>query len=157
ELVDTIRQGIPNVAIRTTFIAGYPGETAKEFKELRDFIAEYRFDRLGVFSYSHEEDTGAYKHKDSVPAKLKLERVEELMYLQEGISLSLNQKKVGQTIKVLVDRLEDDFYIARSAHDSPEVDNEVLIHKGEKLLLAGSFYNVKITQAESFDLYGELQ
>lgn len=156
-LIDTIRQSIPGVAIRTTLIAGYPGETEKEFLELRKFIEEYRFDRLGVFAYSHEEDTGAFQLKDSVPYKSKMERVEELMRVQEEISLSLNQEKVGQTMKILVDRLEDEFYIARSEYDSPEVDNEVLISKNDTTLLPGSFYNVKITRAESFDLYGELQ
>ncbi|MEI7498855.1 MAG: 30S ribosomal protein S12 methylthiotransferase RimO [Bacteroidota bacterium] len=153
KLIDKIRKSIPEVAIRTTLIAGYPGETDKEFRELKTFIEEYRFDRLGVFSYSHEEDTGAYKLKDSVPAKRKMERAEELMSVQEGISLSLNQEKVGQTIKVLVERLEGDFYVARSEYDSPEVDNEVLISKKDKILIPGSFCDVKITRAESFDLF----
>ncbi len=158
KLVDTIRLAIPGVAIRTTFISGYPGETQKEFVELRNFIEDTRFDRLGVFTYSHEEDTGAYKHKDSVSAKVKTERVGELMSLQEGISLSLNQEKVGTTMKVLIDRSEGDFYIARSAHDSPEVDNEVLICRGEdNSLVPGIFCNVKITRAESFDLFAELK
>lgn len=157
KLIETIRHSVPGVAIRTTLIAGYPGETEREFRELRSFIEEYRFDRLGVFSYSHEEDTGAFKLKDSVPAKRKLERVEELMSVQEGISLSLNQEKVGNTMKVLVDRVEDDFYIARSEYDSPEVDNEVLIPVNNTTLHQGSFYNVKITRAESFDLYADLQ
>ncbi|MCX6307087.1 MAG: 30S ribosomal protein S12 methylthiotransferase RimO [Bacteroidetes bacterium] len=157
KLVDTIRYTIPGVAIRTTLIAGYPGETEKEFRELRSFVEEYRFDRLGVFSYSHEEDTGAFNQKDSVPQKRKTERMEELMSIQEGISLSLNQAKVGQTMKVLVDRLEGDFYVARSEHDSPEVDNEVLIQKQGKALDPGTFCNVKINRAESFDLFAEMQ
>lgn len=156
-LIDKIRQNIPGVAIRTTLITGFPGETEKEFLELRKFIEEYRFDRLGVFAYSHEEDTGAFHLKDSVPYKRKIERVEELMRVQEEISLSLNREKIGKTMKILVDRLEDDYYIARTEHDSPEVDNEVLISKNDTTLLPGSFYNVKITRAESFDLYGELQ
>jgi len=156
-LIDKIRQNIPGVAIRTTLITGYPGETEKEFLELRKFMEEYRFDRLGVFAYSHEEDTGAFQLKDSVPYKRKMERVDELMSVQEEISLSLNQEKVGLTMKILVDRLEDEYYIARSEYDSPEVDNEVLISKNDTTLLPGSFYNVKITRAESFDLYGELQ
>jgi ribosomal protein S12 methylthiotransferase len=157
KLVDTIRETIPGVAIRTTLIAGYPGETAIEFRELRKFIEEYRFDRLGVFSYSHEEDTGAYTLKDTVSEKCKRERVGELMAVQEEISLSLNQKKVGQHMKVIVDRREGDFYIARSEFDSPEVDNEVIIQKDDRELLPGSFCQVKITRAESFDLYAELQ
>ena len=157
KLVDTIRKAIPGVAIRTTLIAGYPGETETEFRELRNFIKDYRFNRLGVFSYSHEEDTGAFKLRDSVPEKRKRERVEELMTIQEEISLSLNNEKVGQPMKVILDRLEGDFYVARSEYDSPEVDNEVLIHKADTTLIPGLFYNVKITRAESFDLYAELQ
>lgn len=156
-LVEKIRKTIPGVAIRTTLIAGYPGETGKEFMELRNFIEEYRFDRLGVFTYSHEEDTGAFSLRDSVSEKRKTERVGELMALQEGISLSLNTVKVGQSLKVIVDREEDDFYIARSEYDSPEVDNEVLIHKSHKLLIPGSFYQVDIVRAESFDLYAEIK
>ena len=157
KLIDTIRQTIPDVAVRTTLIAGYPGETEKEFRELRNFIKECRFERLGVFAYSHEEDTAAYGLTDSVPAKIKSERVEELMSIQEEISLSLNQGKVGNTMRVLVDRTEGDFYIARTEFDSPEVDNEVLIPKGEETLIPGSFYNVRITRAESFDLFAEMK
>jgi ribosomal protein S12 methylthiotransferase len=156
-LIDTIRKVIPGVAVRTTLIAGYPGETDSEFKELRDFIEEYRFDRLGVFSYSHEEDTGAYKLRDSLSETQKMERVGELMSLQESISLSLNGEKVGKTMRVIVDRLEGDFYIARTEFDSPEVDNEVLIPKFDRILIPGTFCQVKITRAESFDLYAELQ
>ena len=157
KLIDTIRQAIPDVAIRTTLIAGYPGETEKEFQELRGFVEEYRFNRLGVFAYSHEEATLAHQLKDSISEKRKIERVDELMYLQEGISLSLNLEKVGQTMKVLVDRLEGEFYVARTEYDSPEVDNEVLIDKKHKILIPGDFYTVKIIRAESFDLYAELQ
>ncbi len=157
KLVDSIRAAIPGVAIRTTLIAGYPGETEKEFKELRNFIEEYRFDRLGVFSYSHEEDTDAFKLRDSVSEKCKMERTSELMSIQEGISLSLNQAKEGKIFKVVVDRTEGDYHIARTEHDSPEVDNEVLIRKNDEVLIPGLFYNVKITHAESFDLYAELQ
>lgn len=157
KLIDTIRQSLPGVAIRTTLIAGYPGETESEFRELKNFIEEYRFDRLGVFSYSHEEDTGAFSLKDSISEKTKTARVDELMALQESISLSLNQEKVGQVLNVLIDRQEGDFYIARTEHDSPEVDNEVLILKKDNNLTPGTFCNVKITMAESFDLYAELQ
>ena len=157
KLIDSIRKLIPGVAIRTTLIAGYPGETEAEFRELRSFIEEYRFDRLGVFSYSHEEDTGAFALSDSVTEKRKMARVEELMTVQEGISRTLNMAKIGQSLKVLVDRTEGDFYVARSEYDSPEVDNEVLISKEDKILNQGSFYDVTITRAESFDLYAELQ
>jgi ribosomal protein S12 methylthiotransferase len=157
KLIDTIRKNVPGVAIRTTLIAGYPGETENEFRELRGFIEDYRFERLGVFSYSHEEDTSAFNLRDSVSEKHKTERVGELMSLQESISLSLNLEKVGRTMKVLVDREENDFYIARSEHDSPEVDNEVLVRKGDGLMARGSFYDVKITGADSFDLYAEIR
>jgi ribosomal protein S12 methylthiotransferase len=157
KLVDTIRQNIPGVALRTTLIAGYPGETEKEFRELMSFIEEYRFDRLGVFSYSHEEDTSAFSLKDSVPEKLKRERVDELMAVQEEISLTRNTEKIGTTMKVLVDNVEENYYVARSEFDSPEVDNEVLILKQDKILIPGTFYDVTITRAESFDLYAELK
>lgn len=157
KLVDTIRTKNPGVALRTTFIAGYPGETEKEFNELLNFVREYRFERLGVFAYSHEEDTGAFRLKDSVPARRKMERLSELMSLQEDISLSLNNERIGQMLNVMVDRVEGDYYIARTEFDSPEVDNEVLIPKTGVLLLPGSFCRVKITRAESFDLYAELQ
>jgi len=157
KLVDDIRKKIPGVAIRTTLIAGYPGETESEFRELRNFIEEFRFDRLGVFSYSHEEDTSAFKLRNSVTAKRKTERVEELMSIQESISLSLNQAKVGQILNVLVDRLEGEYYVARTEFDSPEVDNEVLISREGNVLKPGSFCSVKITRAESFDLYADLQ
>ncbi|MEI7661461.1 MAG: 30S ribosomal protein S12 methylthiotransferase RimO [Bacteroidota bacterium] len=157
KLVENIRKTIPGVAIRTTFIVGYPGETREEFEELKQFILESRFDRLGVFTYSHEEDTAAYKLKDTVSPKVKEQRLQELMAIQEGISLALNQEKVGQTLKVIVDREEGDYYIARTEHDSPEVDNEVLIPKNGYLLAPGTISSVKITRAERFDLFGELQ
>jgi ribosomal protein S12 methylthiotransferase len=157
QLVEKVRQAIPGVAFRTTFIVGYPGETKKEFDELSRFIEEFRFDRLGVFAYSHEEDTAAFKLRDSVPEKVKQQRVRELMEIQEGISYSLNQEKVGKLIKVLVDREEGEYYVARTEHDSPEVDNEVLIPKNGKILPIGSFCTVKIFKAESFDLFGEMQ
>jgi ribosomal protein S12 methylthiotransferase len=157
KLVDSVRTAIPGVAIRTTFITGYPGETRKEFEELRNFIEETRFDRLGVFTYSHEEDTAAFQLKDTVSAKLKQQRAEELMAIQEEISLALNRDKVGNTMKILVDRMEGDYYIGRTEYDSPEVDNEVLIPVSDSRLETGAFYNVKITKAESFDLIAELQ
>jgi ribosomal protein S12 methylthiotransferase len=157
KLVENIRKTIPGVAIRTTFIVGYPGETKKEFDELKRFVEEARFDRLGVFTYSHEEDTTAFQQKDNVPAKVKQQRAEELMAIQEGISLTLNQARVGEVMKVLVDRIEGDYYIARTEYDSPEVDNEVLIPLQGCDIIPGSFCNVKITRAESFDLFAELQ
>ena len=156
KLVDTIRDRIPGVAIRTTFIVGYPGETSKEFNSLRSFIEQSRFDRMGVFTYSAEEDTHAFGLKDSVSQRVKLQRAEELMALQEEISLSINSRKVSSVMKVVIDRREGDFYIARTEFDSPEVDNEVLILKKGTELPVGSFQQVRITKAESFDLYAEL-
>ncbi len=155
-LIDTIRNKIPGVSIRTTFIVGYPGETSREFNELRKFIETARFDRMGVFTYSPEEDTHAFGLKDNVSMNVKLRRAEELMTLQEEISLSLNSNKVGEVMKVIVDRAEGDYFIARSEFDSPEVDNEVLINSKSKSLETGTFCNVRITKAESFDLYAEL-
>ncbi len=156
KLIDLIRQTIPDVAIRTTLIAGYPGETEKEFDELREFVETCRFDRLGVFQYSHEEGTPAYVLKDSIPASVKQQRVEELMSIQESISLSLNGEKLGKTMKVIIDRKEGGFTIGRTEYDSPEVDNEVLINTNGQELNPGSFYSVKIVGAESFDLIAEL-
>ncbi|MEI6434567.1 MAG: 30S ribosomal protein S12 methylthiotransferase RimO [Bacteroidota bacterium] len=156
KLIDQIRQTIPEVAIRTTLIAGYPGETAQEFKKLLGFIETYRFERLGVFPYSHEEGTHAYKLKDALSPEKKKERVDEIMSLQESISLSLNQQKQGKTMKVIIDRLEGEYFVGRTEFDSPEVDNEALIQRNSHNLIPGSFYNVKIIKAESFDLYAEL-
>ena len=156
QFVESVRKAVPGVAIRTTLIVGYPGETRKEFEELRDFVRESRFDRMGVFTYSHEEDTSAFLLRDSVSESVKQERARELMDIQENISFELNSHKVGQTLKVLVDREEGDYYVGRSEHDSPEVDNEVLIAKTGSLVAPGSFCNVKIIKAESFDLFGEL-
>ncbi len=156
QFVESVRKAVPGVAIRTTLIVGYPGETRKEFEELRDFVRESRFDRMGVFTYSHEEETSAFLLRDSVSESVKQERARELMDIQENISFELNSHKVGQTLKVLVDREEGDYYVGRSEHDSPEVDNEVLIAKTGILVAPGSFCNVKIIKAESFDLFGEL-
>jgi ribosomal protein S12 methylthiotransferase len=155
-LIEKVRKAIPGVAFRTTFIVGYPGETKQEFEELKAFVREARFDRMGVFTYSHEEDTAAFKLKDSVTESVKNRRAEELMAIQEEISLQLNSSRVGQSMKVLVDRKEGDFFIARSEFDSPEVDNEILIPSGRRKILPGTFRNVKITRAESFDLYADL-
>ncbi|MEI6684204.1 MAG: 30S ribosomal protein S12 methylthiotransferase RimO [Bacteroidota bacterium] len=157
QLVETIRKNIPGVAIRTTFIVGYPGETKAEFAELCRFVEEFRFDRLGVFAYSHEEDTAAFSHRDNVSEKVKQQRVEELMAIQEGISLSLNNEKVGKSARVIIDREEGDYYIGRTEYDSPEVDNEVLILKEGREIIPGTFCNVTITRAESFDIFAELQ
>ncbi|MCX6282548.1 MAG: 30S ribosomal protein S12 methylthiotransferase RimO [Bacteroidetes bacterium] len=154
-LVETIRKEIPGVTLRTSFIVGYPGETDKEFRDLLDFIRETEFERLGVFMYSHEEDTPAYSQQDTISRKIKQERADEIMALQEQISLNNNIKRVGEKLKVLIDRKEGDYYIARSEGDSPEIDNEVLIPLAGNKLIPGTFSEVTITAAESFDLYAE--
>ena len=154
EFVEKVRTLLPGVAFRTTFIVGYPGETESEFEQLYNFVEESRFDRLGVFTYSHEEGTPAYKLKDDVPEKIKQQRLEKLMGLQQNISLENNKEKVGRVYKVLIDKKEGDFYTGRTQFDSPEVDQEVLIPAQHKLQI-GEFYNVKITKADYFDLYGE--
>lgn len=156
QLIEKIRNTLPGVSIRTTMIAGYPGETRAEYLELRNFIEESRFERLGVFEYSEEEGTASAKLKDSVPPATKRRRTEELMAIQEQISSALNRNKVGQSLKVVIDRLEDDHYIGRTEFDSPEVDNEVLIPAAEHELITGNFYNVRVTGSDSFDLYATL-
>lgn len=157
ELVKEIREKVPGIAIRTTLIVGYPGETEEDFQEMYNWVAEMRFDRLGVFPYSHEENTHAYNFEDDVPAELKHERAEEIMDLQSGISYDLNQQKIGQTFKVLFDRIEGDYFIGRTEFDSPDVDNEVLVKKTDDTFVRlGDFANVKIVSADHYDLYGEL-
>jgi ribosomal protein S12 methylthiotransferase len=153
-ILHKIRQEIPGTAIRTTLIAGHPGETKKEFNELLEFVRKFRFDRLGVFAYSHEEDTYSYNNfKDDVPEDIKSSRVSEIMEIQQAISVELNENYVGQTMKVIIDRREDRFFVGRTEFDSPEVDQEVLI-SNEFNLRTGNFYNVKITRSSEFDLYG---
>lgn len=153
ELLDTIRQKVPDIAIRTTLITGHPGESESDFQEMMDFVRRSRFDRLGVFTYSHEENTHAYSLKDDVPASVKAERMEAVMALQEGISHELNQAKVGRTLQVIIDRMEGGQFIGRTEYDSPEVDNEVILSEAEYLRV-GDFYPVKITAATEFDLSG---
>lgn len=150
------RKQIPDIAIRTTFIVGFPGESETEFQDLLDFVQEMEFDRVGVFQYSHEEDTRAYVMKDDVPEDVKAERASRLMEIQQEISLRKNIGKVGQVMKVLFDRKEGEYFIGRTEFDSPEVDNEVLIPADSNFVRVGDFANVKITDAEEFDLYGEL-
>ncbi len=156
ELIATIREKVPDIALRTTMIAGHPGETEEEFEQMLDFIEETRFDRLGVFGYSHEEDTHAFTYADDVPEEVKQERVEAVMELQEGISMELNAKKVGTQQRVLIDRKEGGYFIGRTEYDSPEVDNEVLIDAQENYLRIGDFVDVNITGSEAFDLYGQV-
>jgi ribosomal protein S12 methylthiotransferase len=154
KLLDSIRNKIPGIAIRTTMIVGYPGETKENFDELLHFVKAYKFERLGVFTYSHEEDTAAFKLEDDVPEETKQERAALLMAEQEKISMELNQEKVGKTYKVIIDRQEGEYYIGRSEFDSPEVDNEILIST-DKTLDIGNFYELKISGAEAFDLMAE--
>jgi ribosomal protein S12 methylthiotransferase len=157
ELVSTIREKIPGIALRTTLIVGYPGETEDDFKEMYDWVERSRFDRLGVFTYSHEENTHAYNSEDDVPDEVKRERADAIMELQSGISHELNQEKIGKTYKVLFDRIEGDYFIGRSEFDSPEVDNEVLVKKNEDTYLRiGDFAMVEITSADHYDLYGKV-
>lgn len=156
DIVNQIRDKVPNIAMRTTLICGYPGETEQDFEEMLRWVEETRFDRLGCFTYSHEEKTHAHQLVDDVPDEVKQERVDAIMELQQGISYEINQDKVGQTFKVLVDRKEGDFFIGRTEFDSPEVDNEVLIDAATGYAAIGSFVNVAIDRAEDFDLYGQI-
>ncbi|MBL0741555.1 30S ribosomal protein S12 methylthiotransferase RimO [Chryseolinea lacunae] len=154
-LLNTLREKVPGIAIRTTMIAGHPTESEKDFEEMMDFVEKSRFDRLGVFSYSHEENTHAYSLPDDVPAEVKQQRLEAVMELQEGISLDLNTQKIGKTFKVLVDRKEGGNFVGRTEFDSPEVDNEVIIESPGDYLRLGDFVNVKVTSATEFDLTGD--
>lgn len=156
DLVNQIRDKVPNIALRTTLICGYPGETDQDFQEMLDWVEETRFDRLGCFTYSHEEKTHAHTLEDNVPEHVKEERLEMIMEAQQGISYEINQTKVGQEFKVLIDRLDGDFYIGRTEHDSPEVDNEVVIDAKDNYLRIGDFAQIKINRAEDFDLFGNV-
>jgi ribosomal protein S12 methylthiotransferase len=154
-LIETIREKVPGIALRTTLISGYPGETDADFEETYSFVERMRFDRLGIFNYSHEENTHAYLVEDNVPEEVKQERSDEIMALQQGISEELNQQKIGQTFKVLVDRKESGYFVGRTEFDSPEVDNEVLI-PAEQYARLSDFVHVKVNKAEEFDLYGDI-
>jgi ribosomal protein S12 methylthiotransferase len=156
ELVQAIRQKVPGIALRTTLIAGYPGETEADFQEMYDWVERSKFDRLGIFTYSHEENTHAFNFKDSVPKKLKQKRADAIMELQSGISYALNQNKVGQQYNVLFDRTEGDYFIGRTEFDSPEVDNEVLVKKTDGYIRLGDFTRIEITDADHYDLYGKI-
>jgi ribosomal protein S12 methylthiotransferase len=154
-ILNTLRNEIPGAVIRTTLIAGHPGETEKDFFALKEFIADFRFDRLGVFAYSHEEDTYSYlEYMDEIPSDIKESRVAELMEIQQNISAELNESYTGKIFKVIIDREEGEFFVGRTEFDSPEVDQEVLI-AAEYNLKAGEFYNILITKSTEFDLYGE--
>ncbi|MFN8143169.1 MAG: 30S ribosomal protein S12 methylthiotransferase RimO [Bacteroidia bacterium] len=156
ELVQTIRDKVPGIAIRTTLIAGYPGETENDYEEMKQWVGESRFDRLGIFTYSHEENTHAFQLVDDVPDEIKKERAAGIMDIQQSISRELNEQKIGQTFKVLFDRKEGNFFVGRTEFDSPEVDNEILVDAKEQYIRVGDFANVKITSAQEFDLFGEV-
>jgi ribosomal protein S12 methylthiotransferase len=155
KLLKTFREAVPGMAIRTTLIVGYPGETQEDFNTLKDFVQEMKFDRMGCFAYSHEENTHAYLLEDDVPDNVKQERANEIMELQSQISWDLNQEKVGQTFKCIIDRKEGAHFVGRTEFDSPDVDNEVLIDASKFYLKTGDFAMIKITEATEFDLYGE--
>ena len=157
DLIEALRRKVPGICIRTTLMVGFPGETEEDFNELMEFTRAVRFDRMGAFAYCEEEGTfAADNYEDNIPEEVKQERLDRLMLLQEGISATLGNEKVGNTYKIIIDRKEGDYYIGRTEHDSPEVDCEVLIHQNEGELQAGHFYTVKITAAEEYDLYGTL-
>lgn len=155
-LIDTIRDKIPQIGLRTTMLVGFPGETEDDFEELLSFVNERKFDRLGVFTYSHEEGTSGFELEDDVPEELKSERASRLMEAQSQISFDLNQKKIGQTFQALFDRKEGEYFIGRTEFDSPEVDNEVLVKAADNYVRLGDFAPVKIIDATEFDLYGEV-
>ncbi|MBF9255497.1 30S ribosomal protein S12 methylthiotransferase RimO [Pontibacter sp. 172403-2] len=157
ELVDSIRHRVPDIALRTTLIAGHPGETDKDFQELYDWVAETRFDRLGIFTYSHEDDTHSFSLENDVPEEVKQERADAIMELQQGISVELNEAKIGKIYKVLFDRKESGYFVGRTQYDSPEVDNEVLVPANSNYVRLGDFANIKITDSSDFDLYGEVE
>jgi ribosomal protein S12 methylthiotransferase len=154
-LIAEFRKSVPDMAIRTTLIVGYPGETEAIFQELKEWVAAMRFERLGVFAYSHEENTHAASLKDNVPEKVKQQRVSDIMDMQSQISFELNQEKVGEIFKVIIDRKDGNYFVGRTEFDSPDVDNEVLIDATEHYVQVGKFANIKIISATEFDLYGE--
>ena len=156
KLLDEFRAAVPEMAIRTTLIVGYPGETDEHFQTLKEWVKEQRFERMGCFTYSHEENTHAYNLEDDVPEEVKMQRANEIMDIQSQISWELNQQKIGKEFRVIIDRKEGSYYVGRTEFDSPDVDNEVLINAEEGYLRTGDFFNVKITDAEDFDLYAEV-
>ena len=156
ELIKNIREVSPEIAIRTTLIVGYPGETEADFQEMKEWVEEMKFERLGVFTYSHEENTHAYNAEDDVPEDIKHSRAEEIMALQSQISYDKNQALVGKTMKVLIDKVEGGEFIGRTEYDSPEVDNEVRIPAKNEYLRVGDYSQIKIISADFYDLYGEI-
>lgn len=155
DLVNQIRDKVSGITLRTTLIAGYPGETQHDFEQMKEWVSETRFDRLGIFNYSHEENTHAYSLNDDIADEVKRERASEIMEIQKNISAELNEKKINSVFKVLIDRKEGGYYVGRTEADSPEVDNEVLIDAERNYLRIGDFSNIKIVSANEFDLFGE--
>ncbi len=155
KLLEAFRGAVPEMAIRTTLIVGYPGETQEDFETLRDWVKEMRFERLGCFTYSHEENTHAFNLEDDVPEEVKMQRANEIMEIQSQISWELNQQKIGKTFKVVIDRKEGNYFIGRTEFDSPDVDNEVLIDASKFYLKTGEYSTAKIIETEDFDLYAE--
>ena len=156
-LIETMRREVPDIHIRTTLMVGHPGETETEFEELKQFVRDIKFDRMGAFAYSEEEGTYAATHyEDSIPQEVKQQRLDELMAIQQEISAELNEAKVGKVMKVIIDREEDDYYVGRTEFDSPEVDPEVLITKDKMPLKIGEFYQIELTGAEDYDLFGHV-
>ena len=156
KLLKQFRKTVPEMVIRTTLIVGYPGETEDDYQTLKQWVKDMRFERLGCFTYSHEENTHAYNLEDDVPEQVKQERANEIMEIQSQISWELNQEKIGKVYKVIIDRKEGDYFIGRTEFDSPDVDNEVMIDAKKSYLKTGDFYQVKITNAADFDLYGDI-
>lgn len=156
KLLKEFRAKVPEMTIRTTLIVGYPGETEEDFQTLKEWVKDMRFERLGCFTYSHEENTHAYNLEDDVPEEVKMQRANEIMEIQSQISWELNQAKIGQEFKVVIDRKEGNYFVGRTEFDSPDVDNEVLIDASKTYLKTGEFANVKVIEAEDFDLYGEV-
>lgn len=156
KLISQFREAVPEMTIRTTLIVGYPGETEENFQELKQWVSDMRFERLGCFTYSHEENTHAYNLEDDVPEDVKIDRANQIMEIQSQISWELNQHKIGQEFKVVIDRKEGNYFVGRTEFDSPDVDNEVLIDATNTYLKTGEFTTVKIIEAEDFDLYGEV-
>ncbi|MFI1772242.1 30S ribosomal protein S12 methylthiotransferase RimO [Thalassobellus citreus] len=156
KLLHQFREAVPNMTIRTTLIVGYPGETEENFQELKQWVTDMRFERLGCFTYSHEENTHAYSLEDDVPEEVKMDRANQIMEIQSQISWELNQQKIGQIFKVVIDRKEGNYFVGRTEFDSPDVDNEVLIDASKTYLKTGEFATIKVIEAEDFDLYGEV-
>ena len=155
KLLQDFRQAVPEMAIRTTLIVGYPGETEKDFQTLKEWVKDMRFERLGCFTYSHEENTHAYSLKDDIPEEIKQQRANEIMEVQSQISWELNQEKVGKTFRCIIDRKEGNYFVGRTEFDSPDVDNEILVDASRHYVKIGNFTEIMITEASDFDLYGE--